>query len=375
MPALHQTPRQVRLYFRGELLQSQLLWPGQPVTVGRQPRDHTFVLPCPELPWRVELISPLDDGWIVRAQTSWRITLDDSPDSSPLMEDRWVPCLDGLQLRWQSYLITVCAAPEQAVMTQVIVPSAQRPLRLQAPSPMICAVMVGLAFVQISSAAKLKEQPLPWNIESLSWDNPHVMERSGRQGQHLPPIKEALELSSPSALERALDTAKLTPAQAHPLKTQSAQEQAQQLPPPALQITVNMGSLSSTPALKRWRPKPPPSPHCITRGCHPSLERGLGARVMGKVRTRAHVMRQCYERSLKRDPTSAGRLKVALTMHRQANSWRVVNTSFTQDERLEQDIGPCVSAKLSGLSVPLHPDDVVVSGEQTLDLVFVFVAK
>lgn len=370
MPALHQTPRQVRLYLRGELLQSQLLWPGQPVTVGRQPRDHTFVLPCPELPWRVELISPLDDGWIVRAPTSWRITLDDSPGCAPLTEDRWVPCLDGLQLKWQSYLITISQAPEQAVMTQVIVPSAQRPLRLKAPSPMICAFMVGLAFVQISSAAKLKDQPLPWSIDSLSWDNPHVMEHAGRQGQRLPPIKEALEPRSTSAL----DTAKLNPDQLPTLKTQSAQERSQPLPSPALQITLNMPSLSS-PTLKHWRPKPLPSQYCITRGCDPMLERGLSARVMAKVRSRAHGMRQCYERSLKRDPASAGRLKVALTMHRQGRSWRVVNTSFTQDERLEQELGPCVSAKLASLSVPLHPDDVELSADQALDLVFVFVSK
>ena len=366
MPALHQPPRQVRLYCRGELLQEQLLWPGQPMTVGRQPRDHTLVLPCPELPWRAELLSPLDDGWIVRAQTPWSVMFDGEHDSPVLDDDRWVPCILGLQLKWQSYLITISQAPEQSIVTQVVVPSAQRPLRLQAPSPTICAVMVGLAFVQISSAAKIKDQPLPWSIESLSWDNPHVVEHSGRQGQQLPSIQEALKPEQPSMLERALKTATPNPEQASSIKSQSAQEPPQQLPSPTLQITASPRQVGSTPALKRWRIKPKPIPGpCAAWHCDPLLERTLGARINAKTRASAHTLRQG-------DPTLQGRLNVVLTMRRDADLWRVLASSSTQEERLGPALGPCIRAQLAKLSVPSQRDDAPLRSPQEISLVFVF---
>lgn len=343
------------------------------MTVGRQPRDHTLVLPCPELPWRSELLSPLDEGWIVRAQTPWSIMLDDEHDSPTLDDDRWLPCILGLQLKWQSYLITISQAPEQSIVTQVVVPSAQRPLRLQAPSPSICAVMVVLAFVQISSAAKIKDQPLPWNIESLSWDNPHVIEHGEHLGQHIPQMKEALHADQPSVLERALKTAKPNPEQDPSLKSQALQELPQQLPSPTLQITVSSKQAGSTPALKRWRPQPTPvSRPCAAWDCDPWLERNLGERVNAKTRASAHMLRQCYERSLKGDPTLQGRLNVVLTMRRSASRWRVLASSSTQEERLGPELGPCIRAQLAKLSVPSQRDDASLRSTQEIPLVFVF---
>ena len=157
---------------RGELLKEQLLWPGQALTLGRQPRDNTFTLPCPDAPWRVQVLSPHEDGWRAHPTSDVRVRRLTAEAALPLVEGSLVSPEDVIEVAWQELRITL--GPQRVSALPPEVPAASRPLRLRPPSLTLCGVMVALAMIQIGSVATLRGHASPWTSLGMTWRNTHL---------------------------------------------------------------------------------------------------------------------------------------------------------------------------------------------------------
>lgn len=364
---------QARYYYRDKLVQAQTLGLGQPLSVGRQARDNTFVISAAaELPARAEVLAASLSGWTRLDDAHWRPRHEDNPQAlgEPLQLGQ------PLKLYWRAHRLelTLVERGEHAQLPQQIeVPLAMRPLRMRAPSPALCGAMVVLAMVQISSVAKIKGQPVPWLDESLSWENPNV-DAVQRQGQALPSPIDALHVSDQpreDKLAQALKTSKARPQETtRQVRTSAEREAAQQLPAPQIKISTQAAQPElalvrlATEPVKRWRPAPPVS-RCSSWGCEPLESLGLEQRTTAVVWRANQRFRRCYETSIKRDPNSQGKLSLQLSLSLKGSRWRIAQVATTRaDKTLGEDVAQCLSASLLKLSVPATAQELRAHREQ-----------